>query len=228
MPLGDDLPQFQPLASAHVTVAGGAMFRSLVLAVDGERARMRLEPPQPADLAPPGVGVQVAVEDGMYMVRFLGLVCDERQGAAGELWVTMPTQRSGFEALRRRALLRRNLACQVVVTRSVGGQLEIARGITVDIGGGGIRMRTEAALPVGEVVNMRLSLDSKELPVKAVAKVLDCVLVDARNSPCPVDQGLGYESRLVFTAIDTTAQQRIIQRCFAQQVERRQRGLGRS
>jgi c-di-GMP-binding flagellar brake protein YcgR len=227
MATAGDLPQFQPLASARVAVAGGAMFGSFVLAVDARHARMRLEPPHQGEFPPAGAGVQVAIEDDMHMVRFLGIVRETLLGAEGQLWVSMPEHPSGYEALRRRALLRRNLACPVVITRSLGGQLEIARGITVDIGGGGIRMRTEPALPVGEVVNLRLSLHSKEMAVKATAKVLECVVVDPRKLRRPGEDGLGYESRLVFTAIDEAARQRIIQRCFEQQVDRRRRGFGR-
>lgn len=227
MAAGADLPQFQPLASARVVVAGGAMFGSFVLAVDSKHARMRLEPPQNGELPAPGAGVQIAVEDGMHMVRFLGIVREPLLGAEGQLWVSMPEQPSGYEALRRRALLRRNLACPVVITRSLGGQLEIARGVTADIGGGGIRMRTEPALPVGEIVILRLSLDPKAMPVKATAKVLECSVVDPAKRRRPAEEGLGYESRLMFTAIDEAARQRIIQHCFAQQVDRRRRGFGR-
>jgi hypothetical protein len=222
-----DLPQFQPLASARVAQAGGELFASLVVAVDVDGARMRLEPPTHGESIPVGVGVRVAVEDGMHMVRFLGIAVEAPDGAAGQLWVSMPTHAGGYEALRRRSLLRRNLACPVVITRSLGGQLEIARGLTVDIGGGGIRMRTEPALPVGEVVNLRISIDPKQMAVKATGKVLECVVVEPKKRRRRGEEEFGYESRVMFTIIDDAARQRLIQRCYEQQMDRRRRGLGR-
>lgn len=221
------LPTFQPLASARVDVAGGATFASLVHAVDARALRMRLEPPQQGEPLAVGVGLRVAVEDGMHMVRFLGIAEAVPTGGQGELWVSMPPAAEAYEALRRRALLRRNLVCPVVVKRTIGDQIEIARGQTVDIGGGGIRMRTEPALPVGDVVQLRLSIDAQELAIKAQAKVLECTVVDPRRRKRAGEAKLGYESRLVFTAIDEQDRGRIIQRCFQQQVQRRQRGLGR-
>lgn len=220
-------PRFVPYSPARVYAGGEATasphFAARVVGLSDSGALVELEfdsdpgPDRPAA----GAFVHVEVEDGARVLAFDGRVAAARAGSPLSLCVTRPTDGADYVVVQQRQTLRAPLQGAVTVSMQ-DGDAAVLRGVYVDLGGGGARIRTRSELAPGAHVRLRIALEAGKEPIAATAEVVDCGPV----RPDPQDpEAVVFESRLSFEALPDAVQSLILQACYRQQIEHRRRRL---
>jgi c-di-GMP-binding flagellar brake protein YcgR len=224
MALSSGIPKLLPYAPARVVPASGQPFASHVVAVPDDMRRLQLAAidPSRADLLSPGMLLQVEVEDGRRVVVFESRVLPPPGHTEHELWVVRPWVPSAYRAIEARETLREPMICGAVISSGVDEQASVVRGLTVDVGGGGVRLRSKDRVLEGAQVTLRLSLDAGAPAVRAVARVLDCVPI--AGAPNQRSDAL-FESRLEFEEVEEPVRAQVLRACFLHQIESRRRRL---
>ncbi|MGE3173500.1 MAG: flagellar brake protein [Planctomycetota bacterium] len=213
------LPRLLAYSPARVLPAGAEPFPSHVLDVSDDGARVLLEQADPAQYGVVHTGQELRVEfdDGVRLWAFATRVLERLPRAEAGFWCTRPLDAAAYESAQQRETLRARVQCPVTISVPDGQSAVPVRGETVDLGGGGARVRTKAPLPVDAVVRVRLLLQADQPPLQAQARVVASEPVADGAAP-----GL-HEGRLEFVELDDAARTDILQRCFRLQLEQRRR-----
>jgi c-di-GMP-binding flagellar brake protein YcgR len=217
------IPRLLLYSPARIAPAAGQPFSSHVLALPADGARLLLAggDPQNGTALPVGAKVHVEVEDGARVLVFDTHVVVGERSAKG-LWVARPQDAADYRVVQSRETLRAPIHCAVVAQFQRGSGLAVVRAETVDLGGGGARLRSKEPLPEKAQVKLRIALDAARPALQAAAHVIDCVRIATESSETAE---FTHESRLQFDALDEAARQEILQRCFQHQIEQHKRRL---
>ncbi|MEQ1631381.1 MAG: PilZ domain-containing protein [Planctomycetota bacterium] len=224
MAVTSGIPKLLKYAPARVVPAGSQPFASHVVSVPDDMRRLQLAAVDPsrADSLALGTMLQVEVEHGQKVVVFDSRVLPPEGHGVHELWIVRPRVPSAYRVVDARETLREPMVCTVVVSSVTDDQASVVRGQTVDLGGGGVRIRSKERTQDGAQVTVRLSLDEKAPAVRAVARVLDCVPI--AGAPSRTNDAL-FESRLEFESLEDSVAAQVLRACFLHQIESRKRRL---
>ncbi len=217
------IPRLLLFSPARVVPAQAMPFSSHVLALpaDGSRLLLAGGDPQQGTALPLGSAVRVEVEDGARVLVFDTHVVGCEPFAKGQ-WFARPQDAAGYRVVQARDTLRAPIRCAVVAQYQRGDALAVVRAETVDLGGGGARLRSKEPLPEKAPVRLRIALNSSRPALQVSAHVIDCVRI--ANDPHDSAE-FAHESRLRFEALDEATRQEILQRCFQHQIEHRKRRI---
>ncbi len=218
------IPKLLLYSPARCVPAGAAPFSSHVLAVpeDGGRVLLAGGDPATGTALPVGSMLHVEVEDGPRVLVFDTRVVPSIDRNCRGLWVARPQEPQAYFVLQSRETLRAPIHCVVVAQWMRDSAPCVVRAQAVDLGGGGLRLRSKERLPEHAQVRLRIALCGDRPPLQAVAHVIDSVMI----APDPVQPAeFTHESRLQFEALDEAVRQEILQRCFQHQIEQHKRRL---
>jgi c-di-GMP-binding flagellar brake protein YcgR len=224
------LPRFLPYSEAHVTIPGDAAgvaeaeFGSHVLAVSDDGGRLLLDHPGSSDPAirlQKGLEVRLTVDDGIKLWSFTSRIEAFEPAAPWGFWVLRPLDAAAYTPIQHRALLRVPMELPVELAVRQDGRSVAVRGQTVNLGGGGLGVRTPVALAEGQPVALRLQLLPDEPPLDLEARVIECRPVDAKAGAADA----AFESRVAFQDIGEATRSQILRECYRVQIERRRSQL---